>query len=86
MFVATGSTRVLILDGCGSFAIGKALEDAGLEYLIVALPDSPSSPIFFDSFYRQLSKGVSPPDAVSRAQADVRLKNGAASDFSITIY
>jgi hypothetical protein len=48
MFLATGATRILILDGCGSFAIGKVLENVGLEYLIVALPDSPAASVFFE--------------------------------------
>ena len=86
MFVATGSTKLLILDGCGSFAVGKVLEEAGLDYLIVALPNSPTAPQFFDAVYRQLSRGVSPPDAVDRAKAEVRLKGGQASNFSITTY
>lgn len=86
MFLATGGTRILILDGCGSFAIGKMLENAGLEYLIVALPDAPAVPVFFASLYSQLSRGISPPEAVKRAQAEVRLQHGNADDFSCTTY
>jgi len=62
------------------------LENVGLEFLVVALPDAPASPVFFSSLYSQLSRGVSPPEAVKRSQAQVRLQNGNADDFSCTTY
>lgn len=86
MLVSSGHVRLLVLDGCGSFAIGKVLEEAAISHLVVALPDSPDANTFFQSFYSHLANGLSPPEAVDRAKALVRLRNGEASDYSCTTY
>jgi hypothetical protein len=67
-----GSTKLLVLAGCSSFAIGKEIEDTGIACSVVAtgnlevlLADG-----FFRSFYKWLDHGSTPAESYSRAYTE----------------
>ena len=88
MFLASdGNTRLLVLDGCASYAIGEVLKESRIDYLVVALPKAAAAEEFFGSFYSHLGNGCEPKKSfdLAFAEAEVRHEH-AGEDFYFTSY
>jgi hypothetical protein len=79
--VAGGQTKLLVLIGCNSFTIGKAMEGTGLKYSIVVTSNLSVqiAEVFTKLFYSYLSDGYRPSDAFWRSEAELSVRYGPIS-------
>lgn len=76
--LASGRTRLLVLAGCSSYAIGKEVEETGIACSVVATANLEVrlAESFFLSIYTHLDRGSTPDESFSRAYMETVFRFG----------